>query len=353
MSLAGCGNSTPLESSSPSDTVSSPSICSHQFEEVTVAPTLEEKGYTVERCSKCGEEQGKRYNTGLFEEDSKLNILFIGNSYTFYTDYNYDKPNREIEKTTFMKFKRIADAAHIDVRVDSVTTGGYSLLQHADSNNPDGAKVEEKLSNKGFYDLVFMQEQSMNPSIKHELFYDGVRAVYEKVQKSGAKGILYETWGRKAESPDLARYHMTNESHTQKNIAAYQAIADELHLPVCHVGTAFYDVYTNYGNIINLYDADNYHPSDYGTYLIAYVFYATVFGRSPVGMKVFNVPYEDILQQAAYDASFGPSILKEEYKTSSIGVSSLPNEEEKTIDKRLDVPTEFIQTEVSKGAWGL
>lgn len=349
MSLAGCGNSIPLESSSPSDTVSSPSICSHQFEEVAVAPTLEEKGYTVERCSKCGEEQGKHYNTGLFEEDSKLNILFIGNSYTFYTDYNYDKPNREMEKTTFMKFKRIANAAHIDVRVDSVTTGGYSLLQHADSHNPDGAKVEEKLSNKGFYDLVFMQEQSMNPSIKRELFYDGVRAVYEKVRKSGAKGILYETWGRKAESPDLARYHMTNESHTQKNIAAYQAIADELHLPVCHVGTAFYDVYTNYSNIINLYDADHYHPSEYGTYLIAYVFYATVFGRSPVGLKVFDVPYEDILQQAAYDASFGPSVLKEEYKTSSIGVSSLPSEEEKTIDKRLDVPTEFIQTEVSKG----
>ncbi len=336
------------ESKSTSES-SEPSICQHEFVEVDVAPSLEEKGYTVQRCNKCGEEQEKHYNTGLFEDDSKLNILFIGNSYTFYTDYNYDKPNREIEKTTFMKFKQVANAANIDVRVDSVTTGGYSLLQHADSSNPDGAKVEEKLSNKGFYDLVFMQEQSMNPSIKRELFYDGVRAVYEKVQKSGAKGILYETWGRNSNSPDLARYEMSNESHTQKNIAAYQAIADELHLPVCHVGTAFYDVYTNYSNIINLYDADNYHPSDYGTYLIAYVFYATVFGRSPVGLNVFGVPYEDILQQAAYDATFGKSILKDEYKTSSIGVTANPSEEEKTISERPDVPASFIQTEVVKG----
>ena len=148
MSLAGCRNSIPSESSSPSDTASTSSICSHQFEEVAVAPTVEEKGYTVERCSKCGEEQGKRYNTGLFEEDSKLNILFIGNSYTFYTDYNYDKPNREIEKTTFMKFKRIANAAHIDVRVDSVTTGGYSLLQHADSNNPGKGKYPHTADNE-------------------------------------------------------------------------------------------------------------------------------------------------------------------------------------------------------------
>ncbi len=348
MVMASCANPAPLESSS-SDLQSEPQTCQHEFSEVEVAPSLEEKGYTAEKCSKCGEEKEKHYTTGLFEDDSKLNILFIGNSYTFYTDYNYDKPNREIEKTTFMKFKKIANAAHLDVRVDSVTTGGYSLLQHADTSNPDGAKVEEKLSNKGFYDLVFMQEQSMNPSIKRELFYDGVRAVYKKVQKSGAKGILYETWGRNSNSPDLARYHMTNESHTQMNIAAYQAIADELHLPVCHVGTAFYDVYTNYSNIINLYDRDNYHPSDYGTYLIAYVFYATVFGRSPVGLKVFDVPYEDILQQAAYDAAFGKSILKDEYKTSSVGVSTHPSEEEKTIEKRPDVPSSFVKTEVVKG----
>lgn len=346
MSLFSC-NSNSSFFSSPADIESS--LCNHEFKKIDVLPSLTEKGYTVDKCKKCGEEKNKCYNTGLFEDDSKLNILFIGNSYTFYTDYNYDKPNREIEKTTFMKFKQIANANNIDVRVDSVTTGGYSLLQHADINNPDGAKVEEKLSNKGFYDLVFMQEQSMNPSIKRELFYDGVRSIYQKVKNSGAKGILYETWGRKKESPDLARYNFTNESHTQINIASYQAIAEELNIPVCHVGTAFYDVYTNYSNIINLYDADNYHPSDYGTYLIAYTFYASVFGRSPVGLKVFNVPYEDILQQAAFDATFGKSILKDEYKTSSFGITSNPKEEEKMIEKRSDVPSSFIKSEVNNG----
>ena len=346
MSLFSCNSNSSILSSSNSI---EPSLCNHEFSKIDVLPSLTEKGYTVDKCKKCGEEKNKCYNTGLFEDDSKLNILFIGNSYTFYTDYNYDKPNREIEKTTFMKFKQIANANNIDVRVDSVTTGGYSLLQHADTSNPDGAKVEEKLSNKGFYDLVFMQEQSMNPSIKRELFYDGVRSIYQKVKNSGAKGILYETWGRKKESPDLARYNFTNESHTQINIASYQAIAEELNIPVCHVGTAFYDVYTNYSNIINLYDADNYHPSDYGTYLIAYTFYAAVFGRSPVGLKVFNVPYEDILQQAAFDATFGKSILKDEYKTSSLGITSNPKEEEKMIEKRPDIPSSFIKSEVNNG----
>lgn len=346
MSLFSCNSNSSFFSSQNSI---EPSLCNHEFSKIEVLPSLTEKGYTVDKCKKCGEEKNKCYNTGLFEDDSKLNILFIGNSYTFYTDYNYDKPNREIEKTTFMKFKQIANANNIDVRVDSVTTGGYSLLQHADTSNPDGAKVEEKLSHKGFYDLVFIQEQSMNPSIKRELFYDGVRSIYQKVKNSGAKGILYETWGRKKESPDLARYNFTNESHTQINIASYQAIAEELNIPVCHVGTAFYDVYTNYSNIINLYDADNYHPSDYGTYLIAYTFYASVFGRSPVGLKVFNVPYEDILQQAAFDATFGKPILKDEYKTSSLGITSNPKEEEKTIEKRSDVPSSFIKSEVNNG----
>lgn len=346
MSLFGCNSNSSILSSQAG--IES-SLCNHEFKKIDVLPSLTEKGYTVDKCKKCGEEKNKCYNTGLFEDDSKLNILFIGNSYTFYTDYNYDKPNREIEKTTFMKFKQIANANNIDVRVDSVTTGGYSLLQHADTSNPDGAKVEEKLSHKGFYDLVFMQEQSMNPSLKRELFYDGVRSIYQKVKNSGAKGILYETWGRKKESPDLARYNFTNESHTQINIASYQAIAEELNIPVCHVGTAFYDVYTNYSNIINLYDADNYHPSDYGTYLIAYTFYASVFGRSPVGLKVFNVPYEDILQQAAFDATFGKSILKDEYKTSSLGITSNSKEEEKMIEKRSDVPSSFIKSEVNNG----
>lgn len=73
---------------------------------------------------------------------------------------------------------------------------------------------------------------------------------------------------------------------------------------------------------INLYDGDGHHASREGTYLAACVFYAKLFGRTPVGLpsnlslydsdnkrteNLFSLPPETArtLQQVALSASQG------------------------------------------------
>lgn len=52
---------------------------------------------------------------------------------------------------------------------------------------------------------------------------------------------------------------------------------------VSAVGPAFLDVYTNHPEI-NLYNADNSHPSVAGSYLAALCHYAAIYGLSPLGL---------------------------------------------------------------------
>lgn len=114
----------------------------------------------------------------------RINVLFIGNSYTFYNN-------------SWDIFKKICLAEGKKVNVDQVTCGGYTLEQMNDPLNEYGAKVAEKLKNNK-YDVVFLQEQSLRPAIGDEaLFYDAVRGLTQKIRANGAIPVLYETWGRK------------------------------------------------------------------------------------------------------------------------------------------------------------
>ena len=344
--VSGCTGSNNSSSGNTSGEGSTMSECEHDYEVTFVEPTRYDKGYYLHRCKKCGDEFKDGY-TGLFteeEEQEGLSFLFIGNSYTFFVSNN-EPPYLN---STFMNFKKIAELEGFELSVDNVTTGGYSLMQHADPTNDDGRLLRQKLENNG-YDLAFMQEQSLMPVRKPAMFYEGARRVHALLEEQGIRACMYETWGRKAESSDLERYGLTNDTMTQILMGNYAAIAEELGIPVSHVGQAFYDVYTNYGEFIDLYNADNYHPSLVGSYLIAYVHYATVYGRSPIGMKVFNYDLEDILTEAAHNAVFGPSILRNEYKTSSVGVGLEVAEEDLTIELDAEVPSEFIKTGYNKG----
>ena len=344
--ISGCTGSNNSGRGNTSGEGSTMSECEHDYEVTFVEPTRYDKGYYLHRCKKCGDEFKDGY-TGLFteeEEQEGLSFLFIGNSYTFFVSNN-EPPYLN---STFMNFKKIAELEGFELSVDNVTTGGYSLMQHADPTNDDGRLLRQKLDNNG-YDLAFIQEQSLMPVRKPAMFYEGVRRVHALLEEQGIRACMYETWGRKKESADLERYGLTNETMTQILMGNYAAIAEELGIPVSHVGQAFYDVYTNYGEFIDLYNADNYHPSLVGSYLIAYVHYATVYGRSPIGMKVFNYDLEDILTEAAHNAVFGPSILRDEYKTSSVGVGLEVAEKDLTIELDAEVPSEFIKTGYNKG----
>ena len=247
------------------------------------------------------------YNNDTSKQD--LDVLFVGNSLTYYYE-------------TWNIFATIAASEGYKVNVDSVTSGGYYLSQMDDPTDKVGSILHSKLENKQ-YDIVVLQDNSTGPIKYPAQFYDAVRSLKEKIEKTGAKVYLYETFSREGRSPDLATFGLNYYSMTQKLVAGYDAIGKELNIPISHVGTAFYDLYVNNPQL-NLYDNDYLHQSNLGSYVVALTHYATIYGKSPIGIKYKY--FEDevmqaIVEQAVHDAVFGESILDEAYKVSSEGVT--------------------------------
>ena len=111
---------------------------------------------------------------------------------------------------------------------------------------------------------------------------------------------------------------------TWKLAAAYQAIGNELNIPVAHVGLAFYDVYTHQTST-NLYNSDKTHPSSSGSYLAAVTLFAKIFECDPTEITFrgnISANNAKILRQAAKDAVFNTPQIPSQYQTTSEGVSA-------------------------------
>lgn len=241
------------------------------------------------------------------DERQELNVLFIGNSYTYYNNMS----------TTF--FRGMVTKHGYKVYVDTILSGGYTLEAFANPADEFGAKVAKALdpANVGKYDYVVLQEQSMRPALdnRRDQFFGAVRKLCAKIRAIGAEPVLYSTWGRKEGSEDLG--DMTNESMTWRLAAAYDAIAKELDIKVAHVGLAFFDVVQN-NKDIELYDPDMTHPSPLGSYLAAATIFSTIFGSPSAEVTDYDPKIEEsvkaILDEAARAAVFETPEIPEEYR---------------------------------------
>lgn len=245
-----------------------------------------------------------------FDKTKTYNILFIGNSYTYYNDM----PTKI--------FEQIANSVGVKVKVDSITKGGWWLWDHANSDDEMG-KIVDGAFKKTKYDYVILQDQSTLPIDDPGCFYDGVRNICEKVRANGATPILYCTWGRKTGSETLANRGLTHESMTWKLAAGYTAIAKELNIDVAYVGLSFTDVYTNYPTLTNLYADDLTHPSYSGSYLATLTIFTEITNIDPEeitynGSLTGNIV--SVLKQAAKKAVFETVDIPDEYKVNSEGI---------------------------------
>lgn len=317
--ICSCGSNVPNDSNNsnnsniPSDNNAPCNEEEHSFVFIEhVEPQSYERGYDLYRCSKCNVEEKRNY-TGVIEEpkfDSSVQykVLFVGNSQTYFN---------QIWNT----FAEVCTKHSISVVVDQVTSGGYYLRQFADINNTYGKTLDDKLKNNK-YDIVFLQENTLGGAIDPASFFTATRILHKKIIESGAQDVLFMPLQRKDDDADAKRYGLTQETITQKSLANYDAIGEELGIPVSHAGVAALEIIQNYADItIQLSDG---HPNPAGTYLMSLVHFATVFGVSPVGIeyKYFatSLGKQRVLELAAYNAVFGPSILKDEFKISSIGI---------------------------------
>lgn len=199
-----------------------------------------------------------------------LNILFIGNSFTFVNDLP-------------KMLETLAADAGDKLSTASVLRGGAYLHQFADPENDLGKRLAETYPTKN-WDFIVLQDQSFNPANKPEDFLESVQKLCEQMN-DGAKFLFYSTWAYRNHTEKLSKTGMTYSEMFTALTASYQKAAELHHGIRVPVGDAFALSTVEYPDI-DLYTEDDYHPSPCGTYLAACLFYRAVTEKSSAGLTV-------------------------------------------------------------------
>ena len=203
-----------------------------------------------------------------------MNVLFIGNSYTFF----HDMPKM---------FEQLAISNGKNITVHSIAQGGRKLSSYADNEDPVTITLDTLLAEQKF-DICFIQEQSVLPAAEFDHFAEGLDCVINKVRGNADNIVLYATWGRKAGSSILEEHHWTTESMTHILTAAYQKAANLYGAQVSPVGNNFLYITKNHPEV-DLYNKDLSHPSYLGSCLSALTHYYTVFREFPTQTDVLSL----------------------------------------------------------------
>ncbi len=192
-----------------------------------------------------------------FAQKDTLNVLFVGNSYTYYSDL----PNMvsELSKST---------STYIKTEMSAV--GGARLKYHF--NQDHGLKTKNLIKN-GRFDIIVLQEQSMGTlTNKNEfLLYSKKLSVY--IKKHGAKPYFFATWSRE------------KTPNTQKTITkAYKEAANINKGEIVMVGEVWTKALKMHPEF-DLYTEDGSHPTLLGTFLTAAVFVKSITNQLPLNIN--------------------------------------------------------------------
>jgi hypothetical protein len=202
------------------------------------------------------------------EISREINILFIGNSYTYFNNL----------PGILESFAKTSKGGSVKTKM--IVGGGLNLKMHWNA----GKALKE--IRRGKYDYVVLQEQSRlgggyskgilligNP----KTFFEYSRRFDREIKKSGAKTVFFLTWAAEI---------LPKDAQGKLNLA-YGAIAKELRAILVPVGPLWQMVRRKKPEI-ELYQSDRAHPSSIGTYLIVCIFYATLFKKSPIGLPFIS-----------------------------------------------------------------
>ncbi|TSJ44992.1 PKD domain-containing protein [Fluviicola chungangensis] len=198
-----------------------------------------------------------------------VSVLFIGNSYTYVNDL----PGT---------FGALAANLGKELTIDSKTNGGYTFQNHT-TDPLTYSKIHSKP-----WDVVVIQGQSQEPSFPDVQVNTQTLPYAMQLSDSiwannpCSNVMYYMTWGRQNGDSQWSEIN-TFEKMNTRLYHAYMRMADSSdRAMVSPVGRVWSYVRANYP-LINLYNADESHPSLEGTYLAACTFYTSLFRESPSG----------------------------------------------------------------------
>lgn len=212
-----------------------------------------------------------------------LRVLFLGNSYT-----------------AVNSLPQVLSAAALSagdtLTYEENSPGGYTFQGHA-SNSTSLGKIAA-----GNWHAVVLQEQSQLPSFPIEQVQADVfpyaRQLDSLIHLNSpcAKTVFYMTWGRKNGDasncpnwPPVCTYAGMDSLLSMR----YVMMATANQSTVSPVGAVWKYLRQNHPGI-ELYQADESHPSAAGTYAAACAFYATLFNKNPESISyTFSLPPAD------------------------------------------------------------
>lgn len=202
-------------------------------------------------------------------------VLYVGNSFFYYNNSLHNHVGQLV---------RAADAKK-RLRSVSVTISGSGFDWHDvgshfrpnavsaysfDANNNIVFNKLDKL-----FDVAILMDCSqcpVHPQLS-KVFRDYAKKHADTVRGHGAKPVFFMSWAY-ADAPEM----------TAQLAEAYTQAANENDVFVIPAGLAFARSIA-LRPALNLYVADKRHPSVAGTYLAAATVYASLFKKSPVGLK--------------------------------------------------------------------
>lgn len=234
--------------------------------------------------------------TATFVQAQTTSILWLGNSYTAANNL----PDL---------LYQLALSGGDSVTYNSNTPGGYTLQMHSQN------ATSLQLINQQSWDFVVVQAQSQEPSFNQTYVNTSVFPYASfldsaiQANDSCSQTVFYMTWGRKngdasncAAWPPVCTYLGMQGLLRER----YVQMAHDNNAVTAPCGEAWRNVIATTPTF-DLYVADESHPSLYGSYLNACVFYATMFRKSPVGLPFMStLPTADayFLQQVAASTVF-------------------------------------------------
>lgn len=200
-----------------------------------------------------------------------LKVLFIGNSYT------------GCVKGTINKL--LKESPYKNSKFEYINPGGRTLDKHW--KNP---KILEKIK-KTKWDYVVLQDQSQTPGLPglKKKFMTASAALCKLIKENGSKPVFYMTWGRRdGDSRNKAHYpdYKTMQKKLTDSYTESAKANGALMAPVGLVWSASRDALKD--DYAVLYRKDGSHPSGQGAFLVACVFFRTLFKSDLAFVKPAN-----------------------------------------------------------------
>ena len=201
-----------------------------------------------------------------------LDVLFIGNSYTYAN--NMPQMISEIALS-------FGDTLHYETS----TPGGATFNIHSTSTT-----TLNKISQMS-WDYVVLQAQSQEPSFSPNQVandvYPYAQILIDSIESNSTctEPIFFMTWGRKYGDQQNCQFYPPICTYTGMQQRLRESYLDMtfFHNASCAPVGISWEESISQDSMLNLFSADNSHPSIYGSYLAACTFYATIFKNSPIG----------------------------------------------------------------------